>query len=86
MECGEAFSGEGKPLYEPTSHVRGDFIRACQEGIIEYFEDAIRLGSGLNGLDDTVETADAIFGLLCDDRFMLSERIREAFQFEDRFQ
>ena len=81
-----AFSEEGKPLYEPTSHVRGDFIRACQEGIIEYFEDAIRFGSGLNGLNDTVETADAIFGLLCDDRFMLSERIREAFQFEDRFQ
>lgn len=81
-----AFSDEGKPLYESTTHVRGELIRACHEGIVEYFEDAVQLGNGLDGLEDTVEMADAIFGLLCDDRFMLSERIKAAFQFEDRFQ
>lgn len=81
-----AFSEDGRALYEPTCRTRGAFILECQKGIAEYFEDTLRLGNGLDGLEDTVEMADKIFGLLSDDRFMLSERMKRALQFEDRFQ
>lgn len=81
-----AFSEQGEPLYEPTSQIRGDFVKACQNGIMEYFEDIIQLEKGLDQLNNTVEMADAIFGLLRDSRFMISKSIEETIQFEDRFQ
>lgn len=80
------FSKNGEPIYEPTSKERARLIEACHRGIEEYFEDVLLLDGGFNNLRDSVNTADHIFGLLRDSRFVFSESIRNGFQFEDRFQ
>lgn len=81
-----AFSEDGEPLYEETTKERAALVESCHRGILAYLEDILALNGGLEGLENTVDTADAIFGLLCDRRFRLSREIREGFRFEDRFQ
>lgn len=80
-----AFSEEGEPVYEETTKERAALVESCHRGILAYLEDVLVLNGGLEGLENTVDTADALFGLLCDGRFRLSDEIREGFRFEDRF-
>lgn len=80
------FSEDGEPVYEETTKERAALVESCHRGILAYLEDILALNGGLEGLEYTVDTADAIFGLLCDGRFRLSDEIRESFRFEDRFQ
>lgn len=80
-----AFSDSGEPVYEGTTEARAALVQACHRGISAYLEDILTLNGGLRGLENTVDTADALFGLLCDGRFHLSDEIRSGFRFEDRF-
>lgn len=81
-----AFSDKGEPVYEKTTKGRAAFVLACHAGIAKYLDDILTLRGGLQGLENTVDTVDTVFGLLCDGRFRFSDEIRNGFQFEDRFQ
>jgi len=81
-----AFSDDETPIYEPTKPERAVLVAACHHGIEAYMEDILQMEPDLEGLENTVDLADAIFGLLCDGRFLLSEEIKAGLTFEDRFQ
>lgn len=80
------FSDGGEPIYEKTTKERAALVCRCHTGIHEYLDDVLALRGGLQGLEDTVDTVDEMFGLLVDRRFRLSSETRSGFQFEDRFQ
>lgn len=86
--CGAlvSFSNDGEPIYEQTKPERINLINACHQGIKTYVEDIQQIYGSMDGLADTAELADSIFGLLGNGPFILSRDIRAGLQAEDRFQ
>lgn len=86
--CGAvvSFSDSGKPIYEQTKRERVELINACHRGIEAYVGDILQIRGNIDGLADTVNLADAIFGLLGHGPFVPSRDIKVGLQEEDRFQ
>lgn len=81
-----AFSDSGEVVCEQTLEARGRLIEMCQEGVLQYISDALDMEKDFELFSQNINLADAIFGMLTDGRFLLSDEIKEGIVFEDRYQ